>query len=108
VGISSPETVQPISLYPASILGWAMVARGEIGFLISAVAESNGLWAQDASKAAAQAAGGTDIFITVTWAILLCTLLGPVMVGLIVRRVKALENASASENKNLMGSWGLH
>ena len=35
---------RPKSLYPASILGCAMVARGEIGFLISAVAESRGIF----------------------------------------------------------------
>ncbi|KAG5939366.1 hypothetical protein E4U60_000928 [Claviceps pazoutovae] len=31
------------SLYPASIIGCAMVARGEIGFLISSMAESNNI-----------------------------------------------------------------
>ncbi|OCT45352.1 Na+/H+ antiporter [Cladophialophora carrionii] len=35
---------QPRSLYPASILGCAMVARGEIGFLISALAATNGIF----------------------------------------------------------------
>ena len=42
--------LKPLSLYPASILGSAMVARGEIGFLISSLAESNGIFAQPPSS----------------------------------------------------------
>ena len=36
---------KPLSLYPAAIIGLAMVARGEIGFLICALSESNGFFA---------------------------------------------------------------
>jgi len=73
---------KPFSLYPCAILGLAMVARGEIGFLISSLAESNGIFST----------GGNDqIFLIVTWAIVLCTVVGPVGVGLLVRRVKRLE-----------------
>lgn len=110
VGARSARTIKPISLYPASILGWAMVARGEIGFFISSVAESNGIWKQPtgAARDGVHAEDGSDIFITVTWAIFLCTLLGPVMVGIIVRRVKTLEKASTAESRDVMGSWGVH
>lgn len=60
-----------------------MVARGEIGFLISAIAESNGIFDQE---------GGSDqLFLIVTWAILLCTIVGPLVVGLMARRVKRLD-----------------
>ncbi|RYP22120.1 hypothetical protein DL765_001879 [Monosporascus sp. GIB2] len=38
---SSSMPAKPVSLYPSGIISLAMVARGEIGFLISAVAESN-------------------------------------------------------------------
>jgi len=31
-------------IYPASILGFAMVARGEIGVLVSFIAESKGIF----------------------------------------------------------------
>ncbi len=37
---------QPLSLYPASVLGLAMVARGEIGHLIASLAESRGTFVQ--------------------------------------------------------------
>ncbi|KAK8129815.1 hypothetical protein PG999_002195 [Apiospora kogelbergensis] len=35
---------KPLSLYPSGIVSCAMVARGEIGFLISSVAESKGIF----------------------------------------------------------------
>jgi hypothetical protein len=78
---TSPAT-KPFSLYPAAILGIAMVARGEIGFLISSLAESNGIFSHDEDD---------QTFLIVTWAIFLCTVVGPVGVGLLVRRVKRLE-----------------
>ena len=34
----------PRSLYPASIIGAAMISRGEIGFLIASIAESKGIF----------------------------------------------------------------
>ncbi|KAL9084514.1 MAG: hypothetical protein Q9165_008017 [Trypethelium subeluteriae] len=69
------------SLYPAAILGSAMVARGEIGFLVSSLAASNGIF--DSSGYSA------DVFLIVTWAIVLCTILGPVAVGLLMRKMRA-------------------
>ncbi|GKT44570.1 Na(+)/H(+)-K(+) antiporter GerN [Colletotrichum spaethianum] len=41
---ASPEPKMPVSVYPACILGFAMIARGEIGYLISALAESTGIF----------------------------------------------------------------
>jgi hypothetical protein len=102
---------KPKSLYPASILGSAMVARGEIGFLVSAIAQSNGIFSSigpDSSSA------GTvqDLFLVVTWAIMLCTVIGPVAVGLIVRRVRRLQKqrkGSVERNGQAdpLGIWGL-
>jgi hypothetical protein len=82
----SSNPAKPSSLYPASILGLAMVARGEIGFLISSLADSNGIFGtrEDENK-------GNDIFLIVIWAIGLCTFIGPVGVGFLVRRVKRVE-----------------
>lgn len=77
-----------------------MVARGEIGFLISAIAQSNGIFEQDGAR--------VDIFLVATWAILLCTIIGPVTVGLLTRRVKRLRNAAkASDNgrNDPLGVW---
>jgi len=88
---------RPKSLYPASILGCAMIARGEVGFLISAVAQTNGILS-------------ADVFLLVTWAILLCTIIGPVAVGLLARRVHRLqqtERAQASGKEDPLGDWGV-
>ncbi|KAK8869430.1 Sodium/hydrogen exchanger [Apiospora arundinis] len=73
-------------LVPASLLGMAMVARGEIGLLIIEIGYNNTSYV---SKAA---------FLTGIWAILLNTIIGPVAVGMIVKyKGKALA----------AGSWGL-
>jgi hypothetical protein len=84
---------KPISLYPASILGTAMMARGEIGFLISAIAESKGIFASLDNDAR----GPSHIFLIVTWAIVICTFLGPLCVGLLIRRVNRLRKDRAKQ-----------
>ncbi|KAK1954681.1 sodium/hydrogen exchanger family protein [Colletotrichum sublineola] len=84
---ASPEPDMPVSIYPACILGFAMVARGEIGYLISALAESTGVFS---GRSGAQDEL-SEMFLIVTWAITLCTIVGPVCVGLLVNRVKRLE-----------------
>lgn len=92
---------RPKSMYPAAILGSAMVARGEIGFLISSVAEANKVFGEG---------GNTEPFLIVTWAILLCTLIGPVTVGLLVKRVKRLQQAErqkANGQEDPLGIWGV-
>jgi hypothetical protein len=92
---------RPKSLYPAAILGSAMVSRGEIGFLISSVAEANGVFGAD---------GNTEEFLVVTWAILLCTLIGPITVGLLVKRVRRLQQAErqkANGQEDPLGIWGV-
>lgn len=105
--LPSPKATikKPISLYPAAILSAAMVSRGEIGFLISAVAESNGTFTSTS--------GDDEIFLIVTWAIMLCTIIGPVVVGTLVRRVRRLE-AGKSEaqgpdvtGRDVLGIWGV-
>ncbi|KAK5126031.1 hypothetical protein LTR85_011386 [Meristemomyces frigidus] len=95
---------KPRSLYPAAILGSAMMARGEIGFLISSVAESNGIYGSGTGQ------GTSELFLVVTWAILLCTIVGPVTVGLLVKRVKrlqALERRDSAGRDDPLGIWGL-
>jgi len=82
-----------------------MVARGEIGFLISSTAESEGVFHrpdEDASEA-------SDLFLIITWAIVLCTVFGPVCTGLLVRRIKKLEKASEASRgggRKVLGVWG--
>lgn len=98
---------KPLSLQPSLILAFAMTARGEIGFLISAVAESNGIF----SSPGAGPSSESDIFLVVTWAIVLCTILGPLGVGLSVRRVKKLEErknrAQEGTGRDVLGVWGV-
>ena len=59
-------------VYPALIVGWGMVSRGEIGFLIANIAFSTNILSKSA-------------FIITIWAIVLNTILGPITVGLIVK-----------------------
>lgn len=91
---------RPKSLYPASILGCAMVARGEIGFLISAVAESRGIFSSAGGD------GSSDLFLIVTWAIMLCTIAGPIAVGFLTRRMRRLQSARRRGGEEPLGIWG--
>lgn len=96
---------KPFSLYPAAILGLAMVARGEIGFLISALADSNGIF----TSTTVEGSSNDQIFLIVTWAIVICTVVGPVGVGLLVRRVKRLEmlKEQGEAGRDVLGVWGV-
>ncbi|OJD19030.1 hypothetical protein AJ78_00981 [Emergomyces pasteurianus Ep9510] len=77
----------------------AIVARGEIGFLISSLGESRGVFSPvEASYSASgihtggkHPAAASDIYLVITWAIMLCTAVGPVSVGTLVKRVKRLQ-----------------
>lgn len=105
----SPQ--KPVSLYPSAILGSAMVARGEIGFLISSLAQSKGIFNSSSPEPSSEA--DADLFLMITWAIMLCTLVGPLCVGALVRRVKRLEKDSSSRNehveqrRDVLGVWGV-
>lgn len=102
----TPTDIKPRSIYPASIIGCAMTARGEIGFLVSSIAEGNNIFASDSDKKSS-----SDIFLVVTWAIVLCTILGPLAVGLIVRRVRKLQHGVEKEGRfirgDVLGVWGV-
>lgn len=104
---SSPNPPKPFSLHPPLILALAMCARGEIGFLISGVAESNEIFtsAEDVS------ADSSDIYLVVTWAIVLCTIVGPLGVGLSVRRVRSLQGRKNKQQegsgRDVLGVWGV-
>ncbi|KAF2630339.1 Sodium/hydrogen exchanger [Macroventuria anomochaeta] len=104
---SSPSPAKPLSIHPPLILALAMCARGEIGFLISAVAESNGIF----SPSGVTSSDPSDIFLVVTWAIVLCTIIGPLGVGLSVRRVKKLQDRKNKQQegagRDVLGVWGV-
>lgn len=97
------KLLKPQSLYPSLMLGSAMVARGEIGFLISSLAESNGVFGT------VEGGGSSDIFLVATWAILLCTIIGPVSIGAMVNRVKRLQKVRATNTAkpDPLGGWGV-
>lgn len=109
--LSSPSPPAPISLYPAAILGCAMTARGEIGFLISSLAESTGIFQSKndggSGLEADRSEQASEIFLIITWAIMLCTLLGPLCTGLLVKRVKALEMRREPGSRDVLGVWGV-
>ena len=98
-GPDFPEPEISRSFYPAAILGSAMVARGEIGFLVSSLAASNGIF--DATENSA------DVFLIVTWAIVLCTILGPLAVGLLLRRLRALQKRRDGRAARREGGWNV-
>jgi len=96
---------QTRSLYPASIVGLAMIARGEIGYLIASVAETGGLFAQP-DKVANNS--NSEIYLVVVWAITLCTIIGPICVGTLVKRVKSLQaRRSQCGSPDPLGVWGV-
>ena len=99
---------KPLSLYPAAILGGAMVARGEIGFLIVSIAESKGIFTSSSSLRGS-ASDSSEIFLTAVWAITLCTVLGPITVGTLVRRVRKLQTQASERSAGAqpLGIWGL-
>jgi len=92
-----PQPAKPVSLYPSTIVGCAMVARGEIGFLISSLAEANGIFGETANG---------ELFLVVTWAIMLCTIIGPVAVGALARRLRSLSR-KGTDRRDVLGVWGL-
>ena len=107
---SSSTAVEARSLYPAAMLGSAMVARGEIGFLISSLAESYGVFSDPPKDGASRSEEPSRIYLIVTWAIMTCTIVGPLSVGLLVRRVKRLqlaERAGAGGRADPLGRWGV-
>ncbi|CAG8428223.1 unnamed protein product [Penicillium salamii] len=91
---------KPKSLYPSSILGLAMVARGEVGYLIASIAESQGIFSDGLSE------GPSEIYLVIIWAISLCTLIGPILVGTLVKRVKKLQ-MSRDQGADPLGVWGI-
>lgn len=51
----------------------------------------------------------SELFLIVTWAIFLCTIIGPICTGLLVGRIKKLEKAaepSRGGGRNVPGVWG--
>ncbi len=92
--------------YPFTILGSAMVARGEIGFLISSIAESEGIFAADKDS---QPSAASELFLIVTWAIVLCTVFGPICVGLCIRQMQSKMTSQGTDttDEGFDDAWGI-
>ncbi|OQE13113.1 hypothetical protein PENFLA_c054G02243 [Penicillium flavigenum] len=92
---------KPKSLYPSSILGLAMVARGEVGYLIASLSQSQGIFASGSSGEI------SEIYLVIIWAISICTLIGPICVGTLVKRVKKLQKMRGNSGSDPLGVWGI-
>lgn len=89
----------PKSLYPSAMLGLAMVARGEVAFLIASVAQGSGIFET-----------AEELYLVVIWAAMVCTIVGPLGVGTLVRRVKLLEKKRkecGAPAEGVLGAWGV-
>ncbi|KAM3161322.1 putative Na+/H+ antiporter [Lachancea thermotolerans] len=76
-------------------MGYAMVSRGDIGFLISAIAEIRGILT-------------SEQYFIVSWGIVLCTIVGPLMVGLLISKVRKIRDSKeliADAENDPMGIW---
>ncbi|KAF5871721.1 putative na+ h+ protein [Botrytis fragariae] len=83
---SAPESTRPPHL-EALLVGFAMVARGEIGFLIASLSQSSGtLLLKNQQNTAI--VSGEAVFLVIVWAVVICTIVGPVVVGILVRRIR--------------------
>lgn len=71
----------------ASIISLAMVARGEIGFLIASLASSSGTLISSTPGHKYESKNNQEVFLVIIWAISICTLIGPIGVGLAVRKL---------------------
>lgn len=99
ISSSSPPERRVLRAYSPALLGLAMGARGEIGFLIASVAESHGIFSPSTSSLAPSIVPEKqdELYLVVVWAIVLCTIVGPVTVGGLVRRIKRLEAQGRTE-----------
>ena len=68
-----------------------MVARGEIGFLIASVGEEKGVFVAATAPTIEKDTEVvvSEIYLVVIWAIMLCTIVGPIAVGILVRRMNS-------------------
>lgn len=105
---ASASLTKSRSLYPAAIVGTAMMARGEIGILIAALAET-GIFVPQNDKLATREDNGSKIYLTEIWAIVICTVIGPASVGLFVRRVKKLlrQRREHGGGEDPLAMWGM-
>lgn len=106
---ASASLTKSRSLYPAAIVGTAMMARGEIEFLIASLAENAGIFVPQNDKLVAREDSGSKIYLIAIFPIVLCTVIGPLSVGLLARRVKILQQQRREHGggEDPLGMWGV-
>ena len=80
------EAVHGVPHAQALIIASAMVARGEIGFLIASLSESSGTLILQQNGIPVEGSTGDDFFLVIIWAVVLCTITSPITVGILVRK----------------------
>lgn len=86
---SQPNSNEPTPHQTALLIAFAMIARGEIGYLIASLSQSSGTLQLRRNDISVNEAGGEEIFLVIIWAVTLCTIVGPISVGILVRRLKS-------------------
>jgi hypothetical protein len=81
-------------IYAVLLLSFAMTTRGEIGFLIAAVGQSIDILAPE------------EVYLVVIWAVILCTLLGSIGVGIVVFFIKKAAARLRVGPSEILGIWG--
>ena len=71
----------------ALLVGLAMIARGEVGFLIASLSQSSGTLTLRPRDGPNTESSGEEIFLVIVWAVVLCTIVGPLGVGMIVKQL---------------------
>ncbi|KAH8813274.1 Cation/H+ exchanger [Xylogone sp. PMI_703] len=71
----------------AILIGLAMIARGEIGFLIASLSQSSHTLSLQSREGPALKFNGEDVFLVIVWAITLCTIIGPLGVGIMIKQL---------------------
>lgn len=106
------EVFQGVPHVPALIISMAMVARGEIGFLIASLSSSSGtLTLQEADSTVTKPASeDQQVFLVIIWATVVCTIIGPVGVGVVVRKLRSLESKHPGSSpgnfrQHILGRW---
>jgi Kef-type K+ transport system membrane component KefB len=78
----------------ALLVGFAMISRGEIGFLIASLSQSSGTLTLRQRNGVGSSSSGEEIFLVIVWAVVICTIAGPIGVGIIVRKLRKGENSA--------------
>jgi Kef-type K+ transport system membrane component KefB len=80
----------------ALLVGFAMISRGEIGFLIASLSQSSGTLTlrQQNGSGSGTISSGEEIFLVIVWAVVICTIAGPIGVGIVVRNLRRGENSA--------------